>query len=155
MALAMLWYTQLPVDGDYLTDLLPGYLLVGIGLPTAFIPVSIAALAGIRAHEAGLASGLINTSQQIGGALGTAVASTVFITRIDDLTAEGTEPAAAFTDGFTLAFWPILGFAVLALLATLLLIRRRDLTALPGHGPDVEVGAVEPAPLAPGYTGDR
>jgi EmrB/QacA subfamily drug resistance transporter len=155
MAVAMLWYTQLPVDGDYVTDLLPGYLLVGIGLPTAFIPVSIAALAGIRAHEAGLASGLINTSQQIGGALGTALASTVFITRIDDLTAQGTEPAAAFTDGFTLAFWPILGFSVLALLATLLLVRRRDLAALPGHGPAPEVAPVEPIPVAPGYTGDR
>ena len=93
MALAMLWYTRLPVDGDYVTDLLPGYLLVGIGLPCAFIPVSIAALAGIRGHEAGLASGLINTTQQIGGAVGTAIASTVFTSRIEDRIAEGANPA--------------------------------------------------------------
>ena len=85
----MLWYTQLPVDGEFLSNLLPGYLIVGIAIPCAFIPISIAALAGIQPQEAGLASGLINTSQQIGGAIGTAVASTIFITRIDDNLAAG------------------------------------------------------------------
>jgi EmrB/QacA subfamily drug resistance transporter len=133
MALAMLWYTQLPVDGDYVTDLLPGYLLVGIGLPCAFIPVSIAALAGIRGHQAGLASGLINTTQQIGGAVGTAIASTVFTTRIDDRLAEGASPAVAFTDGFTLAFWPTLAFALLAIGATLLLVRGREVAPMVGE----------------------
>ena len=59
------------------TDLLPGYLLVGFALPFTFIPVSIAALAGVEQHEAGLASGLINTAQQIGGAIGVAVTSSV------------------------------------------------------------------------------
>ena len=77
MTAGMLWYTQIPVDGSFATDLLPGYLLVGFALPFTFIPVSIAALAGVEAHEAGLASGLINTAQQIGGAIGVAVASSV------------------------------------------------------------------------------
>ena len=63
-------FTFISVDGAYWVDLFPGFLLVGIGLGFAFVPVSIAALAGIKPFEAGLASGLINTSQQIGGALG-------------------------------------------------------------------------------------
>src|SRR6266498_950221 len=62
----MIWYSQIPVHGSYASDLLPGYLLVGVGIAFAFVPVSIAALAGIAEREAGLASGLINTSQQIG-----------------------------------------------------------------------------------------
>ena len=105
LALGMLWYTQLPVHGDYLRDLLPGYVVVGIGIPAAFIPISIAALAGIQPQEAGLASGLINTSQQIGGAIGTAIASTIFITRIKDNLAEGMSAPNALTDAYTLAFW--------------------------------------------------
>ena len=76
----MLWYTQIPVDASYWSDLLPGYLLVGFALPFTFIPVSIAALAGVEQHEAGLASGLINTAQQIGGAIGVAVCSSVLLT---------------------------------------------------------------------------
>ncbi len=69
------WYTQIPVHASYAADLLPGYLLIGFALPFTFIPVSIAALAGVEHHEAGLASGLINTAQQIGGAVGVAVCS--------------------------------------------------------------------------------
>ena len=77
LAAGMLWYSQIPVHGSYGSDLLPGYLLVGFGLAAAFIPVSIAALAGVGPEEAGLASGLINTSQQIGGAIGVAIAISV------------------------------------------------------------------------------
>ncbi len=73
MIAGMLWYTQIPVHASYWSDLLPGYLLVGFAIPFAFIPVSIAALAGVDRDEAGLASGLINTAQQIGGAIGVAV----------------------------------------------------------------------------------
>ena len=83
-------YTQLPVDATFASDVLPGYLLVGIGIPMAFIPISVAALAGVEAHEAGLASGLINTSQQIGGAIGVAVASTILFTHFNDAVSTGT-----------------------------------------------------------------
>src|SRR2546428_12068962 len=65
----MIWYSQIPVHGSYAADLLPGYLMVGVGIAFAFVPVSIAALTGVAEREAGLASGLINTSQQIGGAI--------------------------------------------------------------------------------------
>ena len=73
----LLWFTQVSPHGTYLVDLAPGFLLAGLGLGFSFIPVTIAALEGITDSEAGLASGLINTSQQIGGALGVALLTTV------------------------------------------------------------------------------
>ena len=94
-------YTQLPVDATFTSDLLLGYVLVGVGIPMAFIPISIAALAGVEPHEAGLASGLIDTSQQIGGAIGVAVASTILFTRVDTLVSDGVAPPVAVTDGVT------------------------------------------------------
>lgn len=77
MAAGMAWYTQIPVHASYWTNLLPGYLLVGFALPFTFVPVSIAALSGVEPHEAGLASGLFNTAQQIGGAIGLTTTSSV------------------------------------------------------------------------------
>ena len=118
----MLWYTQIPVSGSFVSNLLGGYLLVGFGMAFAFIPMSIAALAGVQEHEAGLASGLINTSQQVGGALGVAIVSTVAFTHATNLLKTGASQASAFTSGFSLAFWvlAVLG-AVGAILAALLL----------------------------------
>jgi EmrB/QacA subfamily drug resistance transporter len=127
MSLGMLWYTQIGPSGSFLRELLPGYVAVGIALPFAFVPVTIAALAGIEAGDAGLASGVINTSQQVGGAVGVAVASTVFTSRFDSLVQTGTPVPEALTDGFTLAFWVLLGFALAGLLATLTLIRREEI----------------------------
>ena len=95
----MLWYTQIPANASYGTDLLPGYLLVGFALPFTFIPVSIAALAGVQQHEAGLASGLINTAQQIGGAVGVAVASSVLITHYANAATAKPFDQVAFTRG--------------------------------------------------------
>ena len=103
----LIWYTQIPVHGTYVHDLLGGYLLFGFGLALAFIPVSIAALAGVGPREAGLASGLLNTSQQVGGAIGVAVASTVAITHATHLLHTGHSQAAALTSGYALAFWVV------------------------------------------------
>jgi EmrB/QacA subfamily drug resistance transporter len=127
MSLGMLWYTQIEPSGSFGRELLPGYIAVGIGLPFAFVPVTIAALAGIEESDAGLASGVINTSQQIGGAIGVAVASTVFTSRFDSLVKTGTPVPQALTDGFTLAFWVLVCFALAGLLATLTLIRREEI----------------------------
>jgi hypothetical protein len=121
------YFTQVSPQGSYAADLLPGFLLVGVGLGFSFVPVSIAALAGIGSREAGLASGLINTTQQIGGALGLAVLATVSTTRTESLLADGAAPASALTDGFTAAFWVGVGLAVVSLVATLVALRRRDL----------------------------
>ena len=132
LAGGLAYFTQISPQGNYVGDLLPGFLLVGVGLGFSFVPVSIAALAGIGGREAGLASGLINTTQQVGGALGLAVLATVSTTRTENLLGSGTEPAAALTDGFAAAFWIGVGFAVLSLAATLLALRKRDLQ-MPGE----------------------
>jgi EmrB/QacA subfamily drug resistance transporter len=124
---AMLWYAQVPVHGSYVSDLLPGYLMMGFGLAFSFIPVSIAALAGVEVREAGLASGLINTSQQIGGAIGVAAASTIITSHAKTLLQSGHSPAVAFTSGYQWAFWMLAGVAIAGVIATLTLIRRDDL----------------------------
>ena len=73
-------FAQLPVHGHYFTDLFPAFLLSGLGLALAFVPMSIGALTGVRPADAGVASGLINTNQQIGGAIGVALATTIATT---------------------------------------------------------------------------
>jgi EmrB/QacA subfamily drug resistance transporter len=128
---AMLWYTQIPVDGKFVPDLLPGYLMMGVGMAFSFIPMSIAALAGVQPHEAGLASGLINTSQQVGGALGVAIASTVAFTHMKTLLASGHEAASAQVSGFSLGFWVIGAFAAVAVVATLALVRDQEVVTEP------------------------
>src|SRR5205814_7281536 len=80
-------YAQVPVGGHYFWNLFPAFILSGVGLALAFVPMSIGALTGVRASDAGVASGLLNTSQQVGGAIGVAVAVTVattFTTRFVD-----------------------------------------------------------------------
>ena len=120
------YYTQISPDGSYVTDLLPGFLLTGAGLGFSFVPVSIAALSGVTSREAGLASGLITTSQQIGGGLGLAILTTVSTTRTNSLLADGVAVPTALTDGFSLAFQVGVGFAVVALVATLVLLKRES-----------------------------
>jgi EmrB/QacA subfamily drug resistance transporter len=133
----MIWYSQIPVHASFASDLLPGYLLVGVGMAFSFIPMSIAALAGVRSDEAGLASGLINTSQQIGGALGVAVAATVAFTHTTTLLKSGHDLASAQTSGFALGFWVIAGFGAAAVIATLALVRPQDVVLEPGAVPAV------------------
>ena len=125
--IGLVFFTFVSVNGTYLGDLLPGFLLVGVGMGFSFVPVSIAALAGVQGPEAGLASGLINTSQQIGGALGLALLTTVATTHAEGAIADGTRPPVAFTDGFSLAFWVSAGFAVLSLATTLVALRSDEL----------------------------
>jgi EmrB/QacA subfamily drug resistance transporter len=120
-------FTQVPVDGSYAVHLLPGFLLVGVGLGFGFVPVAIAALAGVEPRDSGLASGLINTSQQIGGALGVAIFTTVATNVIDEGIRSGDAPEIAATDGYNAAFWVGVFFAIASLVATLLLLRRREL----------------------------
>jgi MFS family permease len=138
LTIGLVYFTQVPVDGSYLGDLLPGFLLIGFGLGFSFVPISIAALAGIQPAEAGLASGLINTSQQIGGALGIAALSTIASSRTDDALASGTALPSALVDGFTAAFVAGAIIAALGILASLTLIRRRELEQVPAVEPATE-----------------
>ncbi len=123
----LVYFTQVSVGGSYLADLLPGFLLIAVGLGFSFVPISIAALAGIQPAEAGLASGLINTSQQIGGALGIAALSTIATSRTDDAIAGGSTQAAALVTGFHGAFVAGVILAAIGIVAALTLIRRDEL----------------------------
>ncbi len=132
---AMVWYSQVPIHGKFISDLLPGYLLVGVGIAFAFVPVSIAALAGVAEREAGLASGLINTSQQIGGAIGTAVASTVFASHYKTLLKAGHSTLDALAHSYGYAFWPLAFFGAAAIIAAVTLIRREEMAEAPATAP--------------------
>ncbi|HET8652835.1 MAG TPA: MFS transporter, partial [Gaiellaceae bacterium] len=123
----LLYFTQVSVDGSYLGDLLPGFLVIAAGLGFSFVPISIAALAGVRHSEAGLASGLFNTSQQIGGALGIAALSAIATSRTSDELAAGTAAPKALTDGFEAAFiWGGV-VAAIGIVVALVLVRRSEL----------------------------
>jgi EmrB/QacA subfamily drug resistance transporter len=125
----LLYFTQVSVGGSYLGDLLPGFLLIAVGLGFSFVPISIAALAGVHASQAGLASGLFNTSQQIGGALGIAALSAIATSTTEDGVASGTAVPQALTEGFETAFvWGGI-IAALGILVALVLVRRSDLEA--------------------------
>jgi EmrB/QacA subfamily drug resistance transporter len=142
LGLGLAYLTGVSVGGSYIEDLFPAFIVIGVGIGSSFVPISIAALGGITDSEAGLASGLINTSQQIGGALGLAVVVTVATNRTDGRLASGTPRLQALTDGFSLGFWVAVAFAAVSLLATLLVIRRRDLAqTAPGRAE----GPVSPA----------
>jgi EmrB/QacA subfamily drug resistance transporter len=133
----LVYFTQVSVGGSYAGDLLPGFLLIGVGLGFSFVPISIAALAGVRSSEAGLASGLINTSQQIGGALGIAALSSIATSTTSNEVSAGTVPALALTDGFEQAFVAGGIVAFVGILVALFVVSRRDL--------EQEVPEAEPA----------
>jgi EmrB/QacA subfamily drug resistance transporter len=122
------WTAQAPVHGDYLGNLFGPFLLaVGMGTAFTFIPISIAALAGVAEREAGLASGLIYTTQELGGALGIAIASSVAASRYTTLLRGGHTVRAALTGGFHSALWVSGAIALLAIPVTFLLIRRDEM----------------------------
>ena len=126
----LVWFTQISTDGTYIVDLVPGFILSGIGLGFAFVPVSIAALQGVRPHEAGIASGLINTSQQIGGALGLAILSTIATTHTESLLTDSgndqSQLTSFLTEGFQYAFAVGAGMALIGLIATLVTLDWHD-----------------------------
>src|SRR5215218_7268935 len=128
-AAGLVWFSQVDVDGSYLGDILFPSLLAAVGLGFAFVPMTIAAVSGVEAHEAGLASGLINTSQQIGGALGLAILVSIANSRTDELMeAAGNAQSAlpnALTEGFQIAFIVGAGFAVLGAILAATLISSR------------------------------
>jgi MFS family permease len=129
---ALVLYGRLPVDGHYFWDIFPAFLLGGIGLALAFVPMSIGALTGVRQREAGVASGLINTSQQIGGAIGVALATTIATTFTTHYV--HSHPAAsplsgpALTHGFQITFYVLAAIAVAGAIAAALLTEGRAKT---------------------------
>jgi EmrB/QacA subfamily drug resistance transporter len=138
MTAGLLYFTQVSPDGSYWADLFPGFLIIGLGMPFAYVPVTIAAVAGTKQDEAGLASGLINTSQQIGGAVGIAILSTVAVSTTTGDLGAGSQQVVALTNGFAAAFWTGAAISFAGVLVSLFLVRGRDLQ-------HQEVGVVEPA----------
>jgi EmrB/QacA subfamily drug resistance transporter len=132
-------FTQVSVGGSYAGDLLPGFLLISVGMGFSFVPISISALAGVQPSEAGLASGLINTSQQIGGALGIAALSAVATSRTAHDVAGGNALPYALTDGFQAAFVGGAAVALVGVIVALVVVRGRDIgEAAPNAQPALE-----------------
>jgi len=145
-AVALVLYARLPVHGHYFTDLFPAFIIGGVGMALVFVPISIGALTGVRDDEAGIASGLLNTSQQIGGAIGVAVASTIAATYtshyVNAHPGSTAASGAALTHGFAIAFWVLAGIAVVGGILGALLVESRPQVA---QAEDVPVPAFEEA----------
>ncbi|MFZ0090298.1 MAG: MFS transporter [Solirubrobacteraceae bacterium] len=123
-----IWATQVPVHGHFLANLAGPMVVAGAGTAFAFIPISIAALAGVQEQQAGLASGLLNTSQQLGGAIGIAIASSVAASHTQTLLHAGHAAPAALTGGFQQALWVLGGIGLLAIPAIFALVRHQALS---------------------------
>ena len=127
IAAALLWFSQVSADGSYLANVLGPSLLAAVGLGFAFVSVTIAAVTGTEPHEAGLASGLINTAQQVGGALGLAILATVANSHTQNLLESGGHSQAdALTQGFGAAFLVGAGFAIAGTILAAVMISSKD-----------------------------
>ena len=132
-AVGLFLLSGVPTNGTYLTDLLPGLGLMSIGMGLTFVPVTLIATTNIEAEDAGLASGLFNTAQQIGGAIGLAVLSTIAASRTSSVLvphASAAEKVSAVVDGYQLAFATSAGLVVAAIVVILFLVRRRDVARI-------------------------
>jgi EmrB/QacA subfamily drug resistance transporter len=116
-------FTGVPVDGRYVPDILPSMILLGIGAGLTFPSLMTLAMSGATQSDSGLASGLVNTSLQVGGALGLAVLATLSTTRSDNLIASGEPTASALTDGYQLAFIIAAGLVVAAVAVALTVLQ--------------------------------
>jgi EmrB/QacA subfamily drug resistance transporter len=148
-AIGLAWFAQVSVHGAYVSDILLPSLIAAVGLGFAFVSMTIAAVAGVGPQQAGLASGLINTSQQVGGALGLAILVSVATSKTDSvMTAAGGAPSAlpgALTEGFRAAFTVGIGFAVVGAILAAVLISSQ---ASREHAAAARAGELEPAPAA-------
>ncbi|HEY2716814.1 MAG TPA: MFS transporter [Solirubrobacterales bacterium] len=143
------WLSKIPVDGSFLSDLLPGMMVMSAGLGAVFVGVTTAANAGVPADKAGLAAALLNACQQIGGALGLAVFSVIATSRTTDLLANGTPPPEALTSGFQRA----LLISSLTLVATAAIALRTANTR--GEVEPDDASAAEPAYAGAGTDGSE
>jgi MFS family permease len=128
IAAGVIWATQVPVQGHFLANLAGPMVVAGAGTAFSFIPISIAALAGVEERQAGLASGLLNSSQQLGAAIGIAIASSVAAAHTKSLLHAGSGAPAALTGGFQHALWVLGAIALIALPAIFALVRRDEVS---------------------------
>jgi MFS family permease len=123
VVVALLLFARTPVDANYLTDLLPPFLLIGIGVGTSFPAIMTLAMSGATPSDAGLASGLVNTSMQVGGAIGLAVLATLSTERTHSLVQSGASHASALTSGYHLAYLVGAGLAATAVAIAVFVLR--------------------------------
>jgi hypothetical protein len=120
------WLTRLPVDGHYFWDIFPAFVLGGAGMGFSFVPVTIASLTGVERSDAGVASGLINTSRQIGGAIGiaavSAIAATSTTTYVHDHAGVTASSGVALDHGFQTALYALTGLVLLGVIIVLTLL---------------------------------
>jgi MFS family permease len=132
-AAGMLWLTQIGQTSSYVTEILPAELAISFGLAMVFVPASSTALVGVANHDAGIASAVLNTSQQIGGSLGLALLSTFYASAVTGYLVDnpGADPGAAFVHGYHVAFVWAAGFMAVALVIAAVLIsaKKEDLPA--------------------------
>jgi EmrB/QacA subfamily drug resistance transporter len=141
----LLLFARAPVDGGYVVDLLPAMVLFGIGAGLAFPSLTTLAMSGATQSDSGLASGLINTSLQVGGALGLAILATLATDRTDSLLADGESPASALTGGYHLAFIVAAGLVVAAIVLALAVLRSEARAAAEAEAKEAERTQVQPA----------
>jgi len=132
-------FTRTPVDADYLTDLLPSMLLMGVGAGFTFPMLMTLAMSGATQSDAGLASGLVNTTAQVGGALGLAVLATLSTTRTNSLAAAGESVPQALTTGFHLAFGIGAALVLLAIALAATVLRPAAPAGVPAEEPELEL----------------
>jgi hypothetical protein len=145
IAAGLIWFGQVSVGGGYVSDILGPSILSAIGLGLAFVSMTVAAVSGVEGHEAGLASGLINTSQQVGGALGLAILAAIANSKTDALLGDGVARATALTDGFSRAMTVGAGFAIVGALLAAVAISGR---ASREHALAAQAGEVEPVAVS-------
>jgi MFS family permease len=148
-ALSVALLVRLPVDGHYFWDLFPAFVLGGAGMGLSFVPVTIAGLTGVERADAGVASGLINTTQQIGGAIGVAAATTIAATYTSRYVTDhpGVSPAngAALTHGFEIAFYVLAAIAALAAVASAILVESKPPSPKEAQAVDADEVVLEAA----------
>jgi EmrB/QacA subfamily drug resistance transporter len=139
VVVALLLFARTPVDGDYLTDLLPPFLLIGVGVGTSFPSVMTLAMSGATPEDSGLASGFVNTSMQVGGAIGLAVLATLSTERTQSLLGDGESLPQALTSGYHLAYLIGAGLAAIAVVIAVFVLRSpRPEEMAPPHESELE-----------------
>jgi EmrB/QacA subfamily drug resistance transporter len=136
IALGLALFATVPVDGSYVADVLPPTVLLGFGVGVSFPALMTLAMSGATREDAGLASGLVNTTAQVGAAIGLAVLATLSATRTEDLLAAGDSTPVALTSGYELSFWIASGLVVLAFFVALIVLEPE-----PPQGQEAEAGA--------------
>jgi MFS family permease len=145
LALGLVWLTRIPVHASYAVDLLPSMLLLGVGAGLAFPSLMTLAMSGATPSEAGLASGLVNTSLQVGGALGLALLASLSTTRTSHLLSSGSSQASALTGGYHLAWVVSAGIAVAALIVAVVVLKGVQTGEAEDQAVDVEPAYSEAA----------